>query len=332
MKAAWHDRYGSADVLSIREIDRPEIGEDEVLMKVHAAAVTTADWRLRASAFPAAFWLPGRLAFGLFRPKAKVLGAGFSGTVVATGSAVTKLDKGQAVFGFSDSGAHAEFLAMGQDGPVLPRPAGLEHDQAAAVPFGALSALVFLRDMAKLQPGEKVLIAGATGDVGVWAVQLARHMGAEVTALASEAKHALVRELGAHHVIDYRREDFTRQATRYDVILDTVGAKRFRRARRALTPKGRWVALEFGLREVLQALWTGLTGGRRVVIGVSGDTQADLGVLSDLLQAGTIRPVIDGLYPLEQVAEAHRRVESRRKTGAVVLSIATEDQQELAAE
>ncbi|MSU91362.1 zinc-binding dehydrogenase [Rhodobacteraceae bacterium 2CG4] len=322
MKAAWHDRYGTADVLRIRDIDRPRIGDDEILVKVHASAVTTADWRLRASAFPAAFWLPGRLAFGLLRPKAKVLGAAFSGTVAARGANATGFADGQAVFGHAGAGAHAEYLAIGRDAPVLPRPEGLDHAQAAAVPFGALSALVFLRDMARLQPGQTILIAGATGDVGVWAVQLARHMGAEVTALASADKHALVRGLGAHHAIDYRRQDVSRGAARYDVILDTVGATRFRDARRALAPTGRWVALEFGLREVWQALWSGIAGGRRAVIGVSGDSRADLAELAELLARGAIRPVIDATFPLSRIAEAHRRVESRRKTGAVVLTVA----------
>ncbi len=332
MKAAYHDRYGAADVLSIRDMPRPDLGDDQILVKVHASAVTTADWRLRASDFPAAFWLPGRLAFGLFRPKAKVLGANFSGVVAATGANVTGYAESQPVFGSSGAGAHAEYLVIAQDAAVLPRPAGLSHEQAAAVPFGVLSALVFLRDMAQLKPGQKILIAGATGDVGVWAVQLARHMGAEVTALASEAKHELVRSLGAHHVIDYRRQDFTRGTQRYDVILDTVGVTRFRSARRALKPGGRWVPLEFALREVLLALWTGATGGRRVVIGISQDEPEDLRHIADLLAKGTIRPVIDGTYPLDQIAQAHRRVESRRKTGAVVLGIVQTAQKALAAE
>lgn len=321
MKAAIYKHYGTADVLEIGEIGRPTIADNQVLVKVRASAVTTADWRIRASAFPAYAWLPGRLMFGLFAPKNKVLGSDFAGDVVSVGKAVTRFAPGDAVFGFAGSGAHAEYVAIAEDGPMAPKPDTLGYDEAAAVPFGALSALVFLRDFARIKPGQKVLINGASGGVGVFAVQLARHFGAEVTGVASTANLDLVRSIGADHAIDYTAEDFASNGKTYDLIFDTVGKTTFSGVRHALTPEGIFLPIEFGLREIGQSLITSMTGGKRVKIGVSGDTRADLAVIAELLAQGTIRPVIDGRYPLARIADAHRRVETRHKTGSVVVMI-----------
>ncbi len=293
-----------------------------MLVKVHATTVTTGDWRLRASAFPGVFWLVGRMMFGLFAPKNKVLGAEFSGHVVSVGEKVTRFRPGDAVFGFAGNGAHAEYLAISEDGAIMPKPAALDHDEAAAVPFGALSALVFLRDFAKVRPGHKVLVAGASGGVGVYAVQLAKHFGAEVTAVTSTRNVDLVRSLGADHVIDYTKQDFTRNAGAYDMVFDTAGTTSFAKAKRAMAPKGVFIPLEFGLTEIRQALVTALTGGRRVVIGVNGDSREDLAFVATLLASGEVRPVIDSRYSLERIADAHRRVEGRHKTGSVVVTVA----------
>lgn len=321
MKAAIYEKYGSADVLEIRDVARPEIKDNEVLVKVFATSVTTADWRLRASAFPGILWLPGRLMVGLFAPKKKVLGAEFSGRVVSVGDKVTRFKLGDPVFGFSGDGAHAEYLAIAEDGPVVAKPEAVGYDEAASVPFGAVSALVFLRDFAKIQPGHKVLIAGASGGVGVYAVQLAKHLGAEVTAVTSTRNVDLVRALGADHVIDYTQEDFTAGAASYDIVLDTAGTTSFAKARRVLRKTGVFVPLEFGATEIRQSLVTRMTAGPRVVIGVSGDSASDLAYLADLLARGAIRPVIDSHYPLTRIADAHRRVESRHKTGSVVITV-----------
>lgn len=320
MKAAWYDRYGSADVVDIRDVAVPEIGADEILVKVHSSSVTTADWRLRASAFPSAFWFPARIVFGLFAPKKNVLGGDFAGRVAAVGRSVTRFVEGDAVFGFSVPGAHAEYLATRADGAVAAKPECLSFDQAAAVPFGGLSALVFLRDFAGLKPGEKVLVVGASGGVGVFATQLAKLMGAEVTGVCGAANHDLVRALGADHVIDYRTDDFTMENVRYDVIIDTVGATSFRACKKVLARTGRYVPLEFGLREVWQSLVT-RSSGKHVMIGVSGDNQADVEYLGELLQRRDIRAVIDQCLPLGRIVEAYRRVESRHKTGAMVISV-----------
>lgn len=324
MQAAVYERYGAADVLAVSEVPRPAVGEGDVLVAVAAASVSTADWRMRASAFPGGLWLPGRLMTGLFAPKRKILGTDFAGTVLEVGAGVTRWKVGDAVFGFSGHGAHAECLAMPQDGPIAGIPGALGFEEAAAVPFGALSALVFLRDFAKLESGQRILIVGASGGVGVFAVQLARHFGAEVTGVASGANFELVRDLGADRVIDYTREDFAAGGEAWDVILDTVGATSFAEARKALTPKGVYVPLNFGLREAAQAMITAIRGGPRIRLGVSGDTREDLKFVAGLLERGEIRAVIDNRYPLGAIAEAHRRVESRRKRGAVIIAVDAE--------
>lgn len=332
MKAAAYHKYGSADVLRIEEVTRPSIADNEVLVKVYAAPVTTADWRLRASAFPGFTWLPGRLMFGLFAPRNPILGTDFSGRIVAKGKDVTHFRGGDEVFGFSGKGAHAEYLAISEDGAIVRKPANLDYDEAAAVPFGALSALVFLRDLAKIKRGHRILILGASGGVGVFAVQLAKHFGAEVTGVCSTANLSLVTSLGADHVIDYTTEDFTNRSETYDIIFDTIGKTSYSQCKRTLTPKGVFVPLNIGMREVFQSLMSLVTRGRKVVIGISGDTKEDLAYISQLLERSEIRPVVDGCYPLAQIANAHRRVESRHKTGAVIVSIGQTEALSLAAE
>lgn len=332
MKAAYYERYGSADVVGLREVAMPQVADDGLLVKVAYSAVTTADWRFRASAFPKLFWLPGRLMAGLFAPRINVLGRNFSGHVVAVGKDVTQFQKGDAVFGVSEFGAHAEYVSMPADGPVHLIPDSLGFDAAAAVPFGALAALVFLRDFAQIKPGQNVLVMGASGGVGVYLVQLAKLFGAHVTGVSSAANLDLVRGLGADQVLDYAVDDFSRGDAVYDVIIDTVGATTFAASKPVLSPNGVFVPLEFQGREIWQALMTRLLGGKRVVVGVSGDTKDDLAVIAGHLARGDIRPVIGAEYSLDQIAQAHKRVESRHKTGAVVVNIAGPVALHLAAE
>lgn len=320
MKAAYYTEYGSPEVVAVRDIECPKIADTEILVKVGAASVTTADWRLRASAYPAYAWLAGRLMFGLFAPKNNVLGSDFAGRIAVIGNEVTRFKVGDEVFGASGNGAHAEFLKISEDGPVHLKPAGLDDMQAAAVPFGALSALVFLRDFAKIRPGQKVLIIGASGGVGVYAVQIARHFGAEVTGMCSTANLDLVRSLGADHVIDYTTKDFAKSGETYDLIVDTISKTSFAHCKPALTPNGIFLPIEFTMREIVQSLTTKLAGSKRVVVGISGDRLEDLTIIRDLLDAGVLRPVIDSQYPLSSIPEAHRRVESRHKTGSVIVT------------
>lgn len=325
MKAAYQTAYGPSEKVRIRNVPRPDIGANDLLVQVFASTVTTADWRLRASAFPSPMmWLPARLMFGLFRPKVRTGGMEFAGRVVAKGEGVTQFKGGDAVFGMVSGGAHAEYLVVAQGGVVTAKPENVGFDQAAAVPFGALCALVFLRDFAKLRPGQKVLIHGASGGVGVFAVQLAKHFGAEVTAVASAENVDLLLGLGADHAIDYRTTDFTKGAARYDLVFDTVGKTRYRDVKSVLTATGIYLPLEFGLPEIAQSLLTAKSKGKRVMIGVSGDNREDLIYLADLLARGVIRSVIDSHYTLDSIAEAHRRVETRHKRGSVVVAITPE--------
>ncbi len=321
MKAAIYEKYGPADVVEIREIERPAIGEKDVLVEVAATTVTTGDWRLRASAFPGVFLLVGRLMFGLFRPRNRVLGMEFAGKVVSAGPGVTRFAVGDEVFGFASRGAHAEYLAISEDAAIARKPANIGFAEAAATPFGAISALVFLRDFAGIRPGQKVLVLGASGGVGVHVVQLAKHFGAEVTGVTSTTNLDLVRSLGADHVIDYRKEDYTAGSEAYDLIFDTAGTTTFAQAKRVLKPTGIFLPLEFSPREIMQALLTTMSKGKRVVIGVNDDGREDLDFIGGLLACGAIRPVIDGAYSLEQIADAYRRVESRHKTGSVVVTL-----------
>ncbi|MCB1503180.1 MAG: NAD(P)-dependent alcohol dehydrogenase [Bauldia sp.] len=321
MKAAVYDRYGPPDVVSIRDVPTPEPGPKDILVAVHATTVNTADWRFRAAAFPGIMAVPGRLMAGVFGPRQKILGGEFAGRVAAVGSDVQRFRPGDAVFGFSGQRAHAEFVAVRADGPVAIKPPSLSFAGAAAVPFGASAALGFLRDFAKIAAGERVLVIGASGGVGVYAVQLARHFGAEVDGVCGTDNVELVCSLGATRVFDHQREDFRAGGESWDVILDPVGRTTFAASRTALRPGGRHVFLEFGLTEIVQALTTSVSGDRRVVIGVSGDTREDLDLIAGLLETGAVRPVIDGLYPLERIVEAHARVESRHKRGSVVVTV-----------
>ncbi|MBO6902257.1 MAG: NAD(P)-dependent alcohol dehydrogenase [Rhizobiaceae bacterium] len=322
MKAAWYDRYGPADVLEIRDVPRPEPKDDEILVQIFATSVTTADWRFRASKFPTIFWLAGRAMAGLFGPRKNVLGSEFAGRVVARGKAVTRFKGGDEVFGFSTGlGANAEYISVSEDSPVVKKPATVGYDEAAATPFGGQSALAFLRDFAQVQPSRKVLIAGASGGVGVWAVQIAKHLGAEVSAVTSTRNVDLVRSLGADHVIDYTKADFAASDECYDLIFDTAGTTDFDQAKHVLKPNGVFLPLEFGGREIGQALLSKITGGKRVIVGVSSDSREMLEYLAGLLETGEIRAVIDSQYPLEEIADAHRRVESRHKRGSVIVTI-----------
>ncbi len=320
MKAIVYDRYGPPDVLHLADVPQPEAGPGEVLVRVRAAAVTTADWRMRAAAYPGILWLPGRMMTGFLRPKHPVLGTDFAGEVVAAGPGASRFRLGDRVFGFSGRGAYAEYLTIAENGAVAATPDALSDAEAVALPFGAVSALVFLRGFAQLEPGQDVLILGASGGVGCYAVQIAKAMGAVVTGVASAANLDLVRDLGADRAIDYRAEDPMAGTDRYDLVFDAVGATDFARARPVLKPRGLFLPLNFGGREIVQVLLGKITGGKRIAIGVSGDSGADLDALKAMISAGTLRPVIDRIYPLDGIVEAHTYVEARHRRGAVVLS------------
>ncbi|MDJ1014900.1 MAG: NAD(P)-dependent alcohol dehydrogenase [Paracoccaceae bacterium] len=322
MKAAVYKTYGPADVVRIETREKPGPAATELLVRVKATTVTTADWRLRASAFPGGMWLPGRLMTGLFKPRNQVLGVEFAGVVEETGAQVTGFHLGDRVFGFAGHGAHAEYLTIDETAAVAPIPAGLDAAEATALPFGAVSALVFLRDTARIKPGQDALIIGASGNVGIYAVQIAKAMGATVTAVASAGNHAMLRELGADEVIDYRAEDPVSGGRRYDVIFETVGVIKFGAARKALKNNGLFVPLNFSILDALQGLWSQFRGGRKMLISVNGDKREDLDSLAEMITAGTLKPVIDTVLPLERIRDAYRYVEGRHRKGSVVIEVA----------
>ncbi len=322
MKAQVYHRYGPPAVVRMEKVAQPIPAPGEVLIRVRAATVNTADWRLRASAFPGGLWLPGRLMTGLFQPKNRVLGSEVAGEVEALGEGVSGFVLGQRVFGFVGHGAHAEYVLAKADGAIAPIPDALSFQKAAALPFGGLSALVFLRDFGALKPGQKVLVVGASGNVGVYGVQIAKALGAEVTGVASSDNLELVRSLGADHVVDYTQQDVTQQAERFDLVFETVGAMSFSQARRVLTPDGTFLPLNFGLGDVPTALVPRWLRPQRFVLNVNPDRREDLETLVQMTKKGDLRPVIDTVFPFEDIRAAYTRVEGRRRKGSIVLDVA----------
>jgi NADPH:quinone reductase-like Zn-dependent oxidoreductase len=317
MRAVVYDRYGPPEVLRLAEVDRPIPKDDEVLVRIHATTVSRTDCGLRSAEY-----FISRVVTGLRRPKEPILGVEFAGEVAAVGTAVTQFAVGDRVFGAKGSGAHAECVCIREDAALAQIPVGLTYEEAAALCDGAALALACLRP-AQLREGTSVLIYGASGSVGTAGVQLAKSFGAHVTALCSTKNIDLVRALGADRVIDYTREDFTKDGERYDVIFDAVGKTSFRRCRGSLKAGGAYCETDLGFlwHAPLLAILTRWIGDQRVVLGITRYSQADVLFLTDLIEARKYRAVIDRTYPLEQVVEATRYVETGQKTGNVVLTI-----------
>jgi len=318
MRAIVAERYGSPEVLQVVEREEPECSQDDLLIEVRATSVTTAEWRIRAGDFGTGFSWLGRIMFGLTGPRQTTTGREFAGRVLGVGAAVTNFAAGDDVFGVHP-GANAERIAMPASGVVTRMPAGLTHAQAVSLPFGGLCAIDFLEDKAKVQAGERVLIVGASGGVGAYLVQVAVSLGADVTAVCSADNAAFVRELGASSVVDYRVTELETLPGPYDVIVDTVGKTSVRSFRPMLSQAGRHVFIEGGAWELVQSLTSGLRRGPRVVGGTTEDSRDGLERLRARVEAGAIQPVFGHRYPMDQVVEAHRLVESRHRRGAVVL-------------
>ena len=324
MRAARFDRYGPAEVIRIEERPVSEVGDDEVLVRVDASAVGVAD-AVSRSGTP---WF-ARLFFGLRRPKYPRLGTEFAGMVERVGADVTRFAPGDRVFGAAEvgAGATAEYVVVGEHAAVAHAPAGLDAAHAVATVDGFLTALPFLRDAGEVRPGQSVLVNGASGTVGSAAVQLAKHLGATVTAVTSGPNAELVRSLGADRVIDYTREDFTSEREAYDVIFDAVGKRSFGACRRALTAHGFYLTTVPTAAIMLQAPWTRLfRGGRRAAIAFTGlrDSRTkgvELEQLAALVESGAFVPVVDRILPLDELVAAHRRVEGGHKVGSVVIAI-----------
>ena len=321
MLAATHTQFGPAHVLRTQEVEKPTVGRNEVLVRVHASPVTEGDRRLRAADFPGFTGIFGRLMFGLFRPRNPVPGTMFAGRVVAVGKDVSRFQVGDDVFGSCGHGAQAEFLAVDEGAPLAKIPVGIGYDDAAAVPYGAVTALAFLRDVARVEPGDRVLIIGASGGVGRFAVQIARHLGAHVTGVASGRNAAMVERLGANEVIDYTRVDYTDNGETYDVIFDTVRGDGFRGARGSLSDGGRYVTLYVSLLILWQALRSAIFGGPKPRASVVVGSQSLTADVAELMAQGVVTPVIAARYPLARVADAHAEQESGRPAGAVIVSV-----------
>jgi NADPH:quinone reductase-like Zn-dependent oxidoreductase len=320
MRAAKNIEYGAPNVLETAEVERPTIGPRQILVRVHASAVTQGDRRIRAADFPGMSALFGRLMLGVRGPRHTVGGSTFAGRVVEVGAEVKRFAVGDDVFGSVMHGAYAEYLAVGEEEAVATMPGNVGYAEAASIPYGAGTALVFLRDMAKVQPGERVLIVGASGGVGRMAVQVAKHLGAEVTGVLSRDAE-LVRELGADEIIDYTQEDFTEHRGRWDVILDTTEGNHFRAFRRALGPKGRYLSLYMTLRVLFEMAVTALRGGRRAMAGVAMGNASLTEDIRDIVEAGGVRAVIAERFPLERIADAHGALEGTRPSGSVVVDV-----------
>ena len=331
MKAAVMTKYGPPEVLRIREVAKPRTGDGDLLVRVHATSVNFGDTIARNLAaisprkfhMPLLFWIIAKLSFGIRRPKVRILGSEFAGEVETVGRAVTRFRKGDRVFGFLGPrmGAYAEYLRMPEDGVLATMPQELPFEQAAAIPYGAIMALGLLR-RAQVRPGTKVLVVGASGGIGPAIVQLARnHFGADVAGVCGTLRLDYVRSLGAQLVIDYTQEDFVERQETYDVIIDILGISSFFRCRRVLRPGGRLIFVSFKTKQLLQALWTFLAGGRKAVCALVTEKQEDLVLIGRLVEAGELTPVVDRVYPLEQAAEAHRYAESGARTGSVVIAV-----------
>ncbi len=325
MKAIVCTAYGGPDVLKLEEVEKPRPKAGEVLVRVHATTASRADCEIRRFEFPAWLWLPIRLAFGVVRPRVRILGQEFAGEVEALGDGATSFAPGDRVYGTTGIGlgAYAEYVCAGgrRTGSVMDSmPAALGYAEAAAVPYGAMESLRFLRK-AGVGAGQRVLIIGAGGSFGTYAVQLARHAGAEVVAVDGAGKLEMLREIGADQVIDYAEQDFTDGAGDFDIVFDVVGRAPFGRVARLLRPGGRYVVGMPHTGQLIRGLWMSLTGGKKMIFSSGTGTDEHLRAVTELVEAGELRPVIDRHYPLEQMAEAHRYAETEQKLGNIVVTV-----------
>ncbi len=323
MKAIVWTKYGSPDGLQLKEVEKPTPKDEEVLVKIYAATVTAGDCEIRRLKVPIEFWLPLRIYVGLRKPKRiTILGMELAGEIESVGKDVKVFRKGDQVFaatGFN-FGAYAEYKCLPEKGVLAIKPASMTYEEAAAVPIGGLNALYYLR-RGNIRSGQKVLIYGASGSIGTYAVQLARYFGAEVTGVCSTTNLELVKSLGADKVIDYTKEDFTKSGQTYDIIFDTIGKSSFSRCKSSLKQKGFYLLANPTFSQKIRGLWVSMTSGKKVVYGAESEKAEDLVFLKEIIEAGQIKTVIDRSYPLEQTAEAHRYVDKGHKKGNVVISV-----------
>jgi NADPH:quinone reductase-like Zn-dependent oxidoreductase len=317
MKAIVYTKYGPPEVLRLSEVEKPVPGDNEILIRIHATAVSSGDVRLRkADPFAVRFF------FGLTKPKRTILGFSLAGEIEATGKNVKLFKEGEKVFGTTglNIGTYAQYKCLPENGLLTTEPDNLTYEEAAAIPFGGTAALYFLRK-GNIKSGQKVLIYGASGAVGTAAIQLAKYFGAEVTGVCSTTNLEMVKSLGADKVIDYTITDFSKNGETYDIIFDTVGKSSFSDCVRSLNSNGFLILASAGMRQMFQGLWTSMTSSRKIISGVIREKVEDIIFLKELAERGELKPVIDRIYPLEQIADAHRYVETGHKKGNVVIKI-----------
>jgi len=319
MKAIVCTKYGPPEVLELREVKKPTPKDNEVLIKVHASTVTSGDVRLRSFTWASWFWLPGRFMYGFTKPRKNIPGNELAGEIESVGNSVTQFKKGDQVFGIiwktTFGLTNAEYICLPEKCVTI-KPKNMTYEESAAVPIGGLTALVLLRKTI-IQKGQKILILGASGSVGSFAVQLARYFGAEVTGVCSTTNIEMVKSIGAQTIIDYTKEDFTKNGQEYDIIFDAVMKISFSKCKNSLTSKGVFVTVDF---PIILSLWTSIIGSKKVVFGIANKIE-DLKFLGEIIEAGKLKSVIDRCYPLELAAEAHRYVEQGHKKGNVVITV-----------
>ena len=324
MKAIVYKRYGPPEVLSIDEVEKPVPLDDEVLIKIHAAEATKSDCEMRSFKFAVKwFWLPLRIALGIKKPKREILGGYFAGEVESFGKDVTRFSAGEQVFGAAQLrlGSYAEYLCLPASYTIATKPQNLSFSEAAAVPLGGLNALHYMRK-ANIKSGDKVLINGAGASIGTFAVQIARVMGAQVTAVDSSIKEEMLRGIGADHFVDYARQDFTKSGQSYDVIFNMVADTPYSACIASLKSGGRYLMGNPRLSDMLRSVLTPLLTNKTVTFAFARETKEELLALKAWIEEGKIKPIVDKVYPMEQVTEAHRRVEAEQRLGTIVITIA----------
>jgi NADPH:quinone reductase-like Zn-dependent oxidoreductase len=330
MKAIVYEKYGPPEVLQLKKVEKPTPKDKEILIRILATTVNYGDITARhfSQISPRKFNMPflflifTRIYFGLRKPRVRILGNEFAGEIEAVGKDVKGFREGDQVFGYrgQSMGAYAEYLCMPEKGVVAAKPASMTPEEAACIPYGAITALNILKK-ADIRSGQKVLINGASGGIGSAAVQLAKHYGAEVTGVCGTPRLGLVKSLGADKVIDYTKEDFSRSGETYDLIFDILGKSTFARCKKSLEKNGCYLLASFKMKSLFQMLWTKMKGGKKVICGLASYENKDLIFVRELVEAGKIRAIIDKRFPLEQTAEAHRHVETGLKKGNVVITL-----------
>jgi NADPH:quinone reductase-like Zn-dependent oxidoreductase len=324
MKAIVHTKYGPPDELQLKEVEKPVPKDNEVLIKIHASTVTTSDCNARNFTFvPKSFMFFARIMFGFKKPKINILGIDLAGEIEAVGIDVKRFKEGDQVFGSpgTNFGAHAEYTCVSEDGALVIKPPDMTYEEAATISLAGNTALFFIRDLAKIQTGQKILIHGASGAIGTYAVQLAKYYGADVTGVCSATNAEMVKSLGADKVIDYTKEDFTKSDERYDFVFDVVGKTTFSQCKSLLKQKGIYLENMLELKDILKMMWTSISGGKKIKGGVSKESVENLNFLLELIESGKLKPVIDRSFPLEKTAEAFKYVEKGHKKGNVIITV-----------